>query len=313
VEQLTSLVSSRGLLKRCRHFNRQPLSSSKQLDIDLLDGLANGQTIYVCTDALSLFVRNLLPNITVQFVLVTGDSDLAIDQGFLATNESQWLLNHPLLKKWFAQNLVVNHERLDHLPIGLDYHTQWEKPGLWSIGKISPMAQESHLLEALARSPHFQDRYCRAYCNWQFAAKHGDRMQCFNEVDKSCCFFESTKLPRKLSWSRQAEFMFCLSPSGIGVDCHRTWEALALGMVPIVKQSGLTRLFGNLPVLAVDSWASVNQSFLNQAAQMMNKSRFDFSPLFTHHWVNRFSGIEEKLFEYMTIREFRELMVTWQS
>jgi len=52
---------------------------------------------------------------------------------------------------------------------------------------------------------------------------------------------------------RQARFV--LSPPGNGDDCHRTWEAMYLGAIPVVLaaflDSGLT---SSLPVLAVASW-----------------------------------------------------------
>jgi len=50
--------------------------------------------------------------------------------------------------------------------------------------------------------------------------------------------------------------MFVPSPAGNGIDCHRTWEALYLGAVPVVLRS---EYFGesNWPVLVVDSWSEL--------------------------------------------------------
>ena len=38
---------------------------------------------------------------------------------------------------------------------------------------------------------------------------------------------------------QHAHFAFVASPSGNGLDCHRTWEALLLRSIPIVKVSVL--------------------------------------------------------------------------
>ena len=57
---------------------------------------------------------------------------------------------------------------------------------------------------------------------------------------------------------------FCLSPHGNGLDCHRTWEAIALGCIPVVKTSPLDRLFSGLPVLIVNSWSDLNESLLSE-------------------------------------------------
>lgn len=47
---------------------------------------------------------------------------------------------------------------------------------------------------------------------------------------------------------------FVLSPPGNGPDCHRTWEALYLGAIPIVKSAYWPFKNFDLPVVTVDSW-----------------------------------------------------------
>ena len=41
------------------------------------------------------------------------------------------------------------------------------------------------------------------------------------------------------------------------MDCHRTWEALLCGCIPIVRSSVFRELFDGLPVLIVDKWEDV--------------------------------------------------------
>ena len=38
-------------------------------------------------------------------------------------------------------------------------------------------------------------------------------------------------------------FVFGLSPRGNGVDCHRTWEMLYFGMIPVMLRSTIDPLF----------------------------------------------------------------------
>ena len=68
---------------------------------------------------------------------------------------------------------------------------------------------------------------------------------------------------------------FVLSPHGGGYDCHRTWEALALGCIPIVKSSPIDRVFERLPVLIVQNWSDVSLGLLEQT-----RTRFA-----AHHWA----------------------------
>jgi hypothetical protein len=52
--------------------------------------------------------------------------------------------------------------------------------------------------------------------------------------------------------------LFVISPPGNGIDCHRTWESIYLGAVPVVKRGFLAdSLLAKLPILAVNEWQEV--------------------------------------------------------
>ena len=308
MERLTSFIASRGLLKTCVCHNQNPLSSAAHIDADLLAAHRAGASIYVCTEALGDFASNYLPRIEVPFVLVTGDSDVPITEAMLADEVMGRIIHSDLLVAWYAQNLAVDHPKILHLPIGLDYHTMWKKPGSWGMTAISPIAQEHTLLSTLEASPAFNQRYFLGYCNWQFAMKHGDRRECYGKVDKSVCFFERHPVSRHSTWLRQSECMFVISPEGVGIDCHRTWEALLLGCIPVIKRNPLVALFEHLPVLIVDDWSEVNKSNLLSCAKAFGSRQFDFSSLFTAHWSARIAGHQNVVLPPMTGREFRKLL-----
>lgn len=50
---------------------------------------------------------------------------------------------------------------------------------------------------------------------------------------------------------------FVLSPPGNGADCHRTWEAIYLGAIPIVLKKFWPFNHLNLPVLVVEDWSEI--------------------------------------------------------
>jgi hypothetical protein len=86
-----------------------------------------------------------------------------------------------------------------------------------------------------------------------------DRIDAINKIPKSCVFYEPTKVKRLETWKTQSEYAFVISPHGNGLDCHRTWEAISLGTIPIVKTSQLDPLFDGLPVWIVKDWNQVNE------------------------------------------------------
>ena len=49
---------------------------------------------------------------------------------------------------------------------------------------------------------------------------------------------------------------FVVSPKGNGLDCHRTWEAIYCGAVPVVEKGTLSNcLVNNLPILEISDWS----------------------------------------------------------
>jgi hypothetical protein len=167
----------------------------------------------------------------------------------------------------------------------------WEKPGLWGLTAVSPIAQEKHLLDAWASSPEIHQRYFGAYCNWTGTLERGDRRMCLERVDRALCFIEAGRVSRASTWSRQAEFLFVLSPEGAGVDCHRTWEALLLGCIPIVKRSAVSELLVRLPALIVEDWEQVRRPMLEDFVSGLSRKTFDYSVLFRDTWTRRIHGL----------------------
>lgn len=308
MEQFTSIVSSRGLLRSCHSHNKNPVSSSADIDADLLKNHAHGRSIYVCTDAIQNFACNFFPKIDLPFVLVSGDGDTALSAALLEDPAVTEMLQSPLLLAWFAQNLSANHSKISCLPIGLDYHTMWERPGAWGISAASAIAQENALLNTLAASTPFNERYMNAYCNWRPVAGWGDREECYAKIDKTVCFFETGTVPRTSSWQRQSEFMYVVSPEGIGMDCHRTWEAIALGCIPIVKRNAISRLYEDLPVLLVEDWSEITKQRLESALGSFVNNKFNLAKLFRAHWANQFAVKNSDLYSLQTMNEWRKFL-----
>ena len=55
------------------------------------------------------------------------------------------------------------------------------------------------------------------------------------------------------------KYKWIISPHGNGLDCHRTYEAIALGCIPIVKTSTLDILYKDMPIIIVDNWSQILQ------------------------------------------------------
>ncbi len=87
-----------------------------------------------------------------------------------------------------------------------------------------------------------------------------ERLAARNEAKsiKGSFFVEPGTTPREYR-NLVSRSKFVLSPPGNGADCHRTWEALYLGSVPIVKATSWPFHFLKLPVASVTRWNNLSQ------------------------------------------------------
>ena len=99
-------------------FNPIPEQDVTTITAEQINSVGFGCKVYLNTDALVMFKNNVLPFVTVPFVLITGCSDLSCQDN--PTNRA--IAEHSLVKKWFAQNLELVHPKVIPMPIAIDYH-----------------------------------------------------------------------------------------------------------------------------------------------------------------------------------------------
>ena len=231
------------------------------------------------------YLRELL-QLREPFVLVTTDGDHTMPR---AVPDYERLLRAPQLVRWFTQNLVVRHPKLTPVPIGMDLHTQWDPTWprtpdarLALFHKLRraapPLAERRTAVFTEPVGAHYKSRH-----NHGILREFDERTDAAREL-RGCPLVSvlKTRLPKRKLLARVADARFALSPAGNGVDCHRTWEVMAVGTIPIVKRKGLAidALYAHRPVLLVDAWAQVcNASFLDEAVARLSR----LPPRMTYH------------------------------
>jgi len=76
-------------------------------------------------------------------------------------------------------------------------------------------------------------------------------------------------------------YKFVVSPEGNGIDCHRHYEALMAGCIPIVEDSEMIRKkYGNCPILYTKDYSEITPAYLEQKYTEMLDTSWDFSSLF---------------------------------
>jgi len=295
MEDSCLFVCSRGILKSCTFHSLNP-ESSCSTDFSYLINMLNsnnmydGMSIYVCSDLINYFYNKILPKIKNKFTLVTGDSDLCVPKEVLSMEEFKSLISNNYLIKWFAQNTQIkNIPKMVQLPIGLDYHTISNNPNFrWVIeGEgTTPKCQEEILFDLIKKMDPFYERNYKIYVNF---VKHGNsrlnqRVEVFEKINNELLEINLDSLKRTDTWINMTKYAFVLSPFGIGMDCHRTWEALCLGAIPIVCAPNFEKLFEDLPILNVNDWSEITSELLINTINKFKIKKFNYNKLSLNYW-----------------------------
>jgi hypothetical protein len=161
-----------------------------------------------------------------------------------------------------------------------------------------PIDQEKILQNIINKSYPFWEREIKCYSNFHFQTntKYGyDRKDAINNLSKELIYYEPTHIKRLNTWLNQIKYSFVISPHGNGLDCHRTWEALVLGCIPIVKTSALDEIYNDLPVLIVQEWKDVTEQLLNDTINNYKNKQFNYEKLKLNYWIRKAKSYTNKI------------------
>ena len=293
----TDFVNKYGIAEICDV--KPSVFLSDGIDISESDyrNIGTGDLVYVTTSALAAWFECIYPrlrNNKIKIFLVTGDSVVSSPLGLFATGGLALdnLFAEGVIQHWFTQNCdLPDHPRVTPIPLGIDFHSRHVKPDFVEEKK-SPSAQNTDLL-LLADGQHgydvWQSKRPELFVDIQHSlgTNPSDRMESLEAARTlNSSFMCPSRMKRWDYWELMRQFRFVLSPLGKGIDCHRTWEALALGAVPIVKRSSISQMFDGLPVWFVDSYSEITDTKLAEYGTKSECSRAAMYKLTLEFWQN---------------------------
>ena len=283
-ETICKYVSPRGIMKSCSIYSTNP--NSDDINTYDLSKINNNSTIYIKSSLLNDFFSTKLETIKNRFILVSGDSDTTVPDDI--TDFTKYIKSDKIIH-WFAQNCTSDHPKISRIPIGLDYHTLSNKDYPEWGDQASPHEQEKKLIEIKDNSTLLDNRIIKCYSNFHFKMDGKkftkDRQEAKDKISPDCIFYEPSHLKRYDSWEQQSKYAFVVSPHGNGLDCHRTWEALCLGCIVIVKKSPIDALYKDLPVLFINDWSEVTQELLDSTISDFTNKTFNYDKLTLKYWI----------------------------
>lgn len=242
--------------------------------------LHNGENIFFCkTDYIErLFER--LRHYRTPSILITGNSDYSI-------TDQHAMMAPRCIRRWYAQNAEALSPLVVGIPMGIENHEECVLPG-HGVG-WQHAVEKAELLS----DPPEATATRGVYANFSLET-HPSR----SRVRELCegLEFITTKVSEKHSEINKRSYKEYISdilehkmavcPRGNGVDCHRVWEVLYLGRVPIIKRTPAMRHFEQLPILFLDDWEQVrNFDMLEQEYHRVRNNQKDI--LYMSFWNNK--------------------------
>ena len=242
---------------------------AKKLD-PLEVGLNN--IVFVKTDLIYLYFRNIHPKIQNKYKLITHNSD-----GEIGEAETKFIDDKII--HWFAQNNTFPHPKITQIPIGIE-NKYWHRNGYILI----------RIIDKIKKSVVIKKN--RILFGFNINTNHEKRYQAINVLRKSKFADEiKRKIHPKNYFKLLNTYKFVASPEGNGPDCIRTWEAMLLNTVPVVTRSYLTDFFKQLglPMLVIDKWTDINQldDKLIQNTYLNIKSSAKTDGLHMDYWIEK--------------------------
>lgn len=196
-------------------------------------------TFFIKTDQqfLDAFKTKILPTLNRPFKIITHNSDCSVD------NKNIDLLDHPDLLKWYGMNCHIRHNKLVPIPIGIA-NTEWLHGNIVKLLEVIDTPVE---------------KIDRVYCNFDCTTNPIrynilEQLKQYDFID-----FENTKLPYEDYLLKLKQYKWTISPPGNSVDCHRIWESIYLGVIPIIEKHTAMESFYDLPIIVIDNWKQLSQ------------------------------------------------------
>jgi hypothetical protein len=233
-----------------------------------------GDCVFVKTDMLESYFASKHPSIQNPYIIISHNSDHP------APGPCVRYLDDPKIVAWFAQNVEVIHPKLHPIPIGV------ANP-MWPHGNVAILAHCESRKGSVPR-----DR--GVYVNLSVWTYPGERQRVCNLLaDKPYAYFSGQKSFEGYLLDLLT-VRFVASPRGNGLDCHRTWEALYMGAIPIVRRSNMDAAFKNLPVLIVDDWTEISESFLEEQYEKIKAHSYRDEKLYADFWEKKIQKYRRK-------------------
>jgi hypothetical protein len=89
---------------------------------------------------------------------------------------------------------------------------------------------------------------------------------------------ETTYIFNQSYFTTLPHYKFIISPEGNGIDCHRHYEALMAGCIPIIEEyEGIKEKYKGCPIVYTKDYSEITKEYLEKTYNEMKDQTYDFS------------------------------------
>lgn len=237
--------------------------------------------VFIKTDYIAdYFSRCPVPE---KAVIFTHNSDYPITEGYLK------YLDDSRVAHWFAQNVAISHPKLHAVPIGIANagYAHGDTSVITRIREEHNKKDNLFYANYSIQNNRAEREKCLKLTGVPMVTDTGDGWNGFAGQYHLANTFEGYL--RDLSRS-----YFCISPKGNGIDCHRTWEALYMGAIPIVTKSEIVSQHSDYPIVILNDWEEFDKKLFTPEFYASVWDNFNIGDIHMDNYMKRIMSTIDK-------------------
>lgn len=241
--------------------------------------------VFVSNSYAHKYMATLHKEIKHPYVLLVHNGDDAIDQAFADMIDDK-------IVRCYAQDVVFGHEKI--VPIGIAL----ENKRYYMNGV--PAVFNRLIIKMKKNPPIKQDKILFRFSIHTNPTERKPALGLFLKHPLMETF--SQMLPPNLHLRKLMTYKFVASPPGNSIESCRTWEALELRTIPIVKDFVAYRYFVSLglPMWIVKDWKELDayqspESLAQKYDELMKNPNWE--PLRMDYWISRIKADQQLAFK----------------
>lgn len=264
-------------------------------------------------------VFNKINSIDHEVILITGACDVPVDNFSAPDN----------VKYWFAQNCLVQHEKIIPIPIGLRNSFPYHIPNQASILSGASYDNGKFIEDGLTKI-YLNDNSIPTkflYSNFNTDSNMGYRIFIKN-ISKEIPYITyedpiENENGYKNYWNQILDHESILCPIGNGIDTHRIWETLYCKRIPITINANCfksikinteclgeswqippqedeyaiyTKLYSQLPIVILDNYQQLyDQDYLKSQIEYQKNKKYNMELIDFNYWKSYILNLEKTL------------------